>query len=127
MLETMYSISIQDNLSQHINSLIEHRSYYERNIDTLADNEEVVKRIMLLNASHVFFEDLLLYHSHMNLTNSMIDSMVIKMDDLIDEFEPLIAMTSKNELIQQYFDKASIFYDLLVRAQVELGFYKVER
>jgi hypothetical protein len=127
MLETMYSTSIQDNLSQHINSLIEHRSYYERNIDTLADNEEVVKRIMLLNASHVFFEDLLLYHSHMNLTNSMIDSMVIKMDDLIDEFEPLIAMTSKNELIQKYFDKASIFYDLLVRAQVELGFYKVER
>ena len=54
MLETMYSTSIQDNLSQHINSLIEHRSYYERNIDTLADNEEVVKRIMPLNASHVF-------------------------------------------------------------------------
>jgi hypothetical protein len=127
MLETMYSTSIQDNLSQHINSLIEHRSYYERNIDTLADNEEVVKRIMLLNASYVFFEDLLHYHSHMNLTNTMIDSMVIKMDDLIDEFEPLIAMTSKNELIQQYFNKASIFYDLLVRAQVELGFYKVER
>ncbi|KFN39686.1 MAG: hypothetical protein JU82_06265 [Sulfuricurvum sp. MLSB] len=127
MLESMYSASIQDNLSQHINSLIEHRSYYERNIDTLADNEEVVKRIMLLNASHVFFEDLLHYHPYMNFTNAMIDSMVIKMDDLIDEFEPLISMTSQNELIQQYFDKAAVFYDLLVRAQVELGFYKVER
>ncbi|HEX5623571.1 MAG TPA: hypothetical protein VFX57_03920 [Sulfuricurvum sp.] len=82
---------------------------------------------MLLNASHVFFEDLLEYHPYMNLSNMMIDAMVIKMDDLIDEFEPLVSMTSKNELIQQYFDKASIFYDLLVRAQVELGFYKLER
>lgn len=127
MLESMYHSSIQDNLSQHITSLLEHRSYYERKVDTFADSEEVVKRIMLLNASHVFFEDLLKYHPHMNLTNSMIDSMVFKMDDLIDEFEPLTLMTSKNELIQQYFDKAAIFYDLLVRAQVELGFYKVER
>jgi len=127
MLEAMYNSSIHDNLAQHINSLIEHRSYYEKSIDSFADNEEAVKRIMLLNASHVFFEDLLHYHPHMNLTNCMIDNMVIKMDDLIDEFEPLISMTSKDELIQQYFDKASIFYDLLVRAQVELGFYKVER
>ncbi len=127
MLESMYDHSIQDNLAQHISSLLEHRSYYERNVDTFADNEEAVKRIMLLNASHVFFEDLLQYHPHMNLTNLMIDSMVLKMDDLIDEFEPLVSMTSKNELIQQYFDKAAIFYDLLVRSQVELGFYKVER
>lgn len=127
MLETMYNSSIHDNLAQHINSLLEHRSYYEKSIDSLADNEEVIKRIMLLNASHVFFEDLLYYHPYMNLTNLMIDNMVIKMDDLIDEFEPLISMTSKNELIRQYFDKASVFYDLLVRTQVELGFYKVER
>ncbi|MCX6052335.1 MAG: hypothetical protein NTZ60_07445 [Campylobacterales bacterium] len=127
MFETMYSSSIHDNFAQHMNSLIEHRSYYEKSIDTLVDNEEVVKRIMLLNASHVFFEDLLHYHPYMNLSNSMIDNMVIKLDDLIDEFEPLASMTSKNELIEQYFDKASLFYDLLIRAQVELGFYKVER
>lgn len=127
MLETMYDLSIHDNLAQHINSLIEHRSYYEKNIESFANNEEAVKRIMLLNTSHVFFEDLLHYHPHMNLTNLMIDNMLIKMDDLIDEFEPLISMTSKNELIQKYFDKASVFYDLFVRAQVELGFYKVER
>lgn len=127
MLETMYSASIHDNLAQHINSLIEHRSYYEKSIDTVADNEEIVKRIMLLNASHVFFEDLLHYHPYMNLSNLMLDDMLLKMDDLIDEFEPLATMSSHNELIQQYFDKASLFYDLLVRAQVELGFYKVER
>lgn len=127
MLETMYSSSIHDNLAQHINSLIEHRSYYEKSIDSFVDNEEAVKRIMLLNASHVFFEDLLHYHPYMNLSNLMIDNMLIKMDDLIDEFEPLASMSSDNELIQKYFDKASVFYDLLVRAQVELGFYKVER
>ena len=127
MLETMYSSSIHDNLAQHINSMLEHRSYYEKSVDTLADNEEVVKRIMLLNASHVFFEDLLHYHPYMNLSNVMIDDMLIKMDDLIDEFELLASMSSDNELVQQYFNKTSVFYDLLVRGQVELGFYKVER
>lgn len=127
MLETMYDLSIQSNLSQHIDSLMGHSSYYEKNIDDIQNNEEIVKRIMLLSASYTFFDDLLKYHKHMNLSEMQIDSMILKIDDLLDEFEPLIQATSKNSLMQDYFDKADSFYTLLVNAQVELGFHKVER
>jgi len=127
MLETMYDIPIQQNLLQHIDSLMGHSSYYEKKIDDIVDNEGIVKRIMLLSASYSFFEDLLKYHPHMNLTNTQIDTMIIKIDDLLDEFEPLTQATSKNKLMQEYFKKADLFYTLLVNTQVELGFYKVER
>lgn len=127
MLETMYDLSIQSNLSQHIDSLMGHSSYYEKNIDDIQNNEEIVKRIMLLSASYTFFDDLLKYHKYMNLSDIQIDSMILKIDDLLDEFEPLIQATSKNSLMQDYFDKADSFYTLLVNAQVELGFHKVER
>jgi len=127
MLEVMYDTSIQTNLSQHIDSLMGHSSYYEKNIDDMQDNEEIVKRIMLLSASYTFFDDLLKYHKHMNLSNSQIDSMVLKIDDLLDEFEPLTQLTSSNALMQDYFNKADEFYTLLVNTQVELGFHKVER
>jgi len=127
MLEAMYDLSIQTNLSQHIDSLMGHSSYYEKNIDDMQDNEEIVKRIMLLSASYTFFDDLLKYHKHMNLTNLQIDSMILKIDDLLDEFEPLAETKSINSLMQDYFSKADEFYTLLVNAQVELGFHKVER
>ena len=127
MLETMYDIAIQQNLSQHIDSMIGHSSYYEKSVDDLIDNEEIIKRIMLISASYTFFDDLLKYHSYMNLTDTQIDSMVLKIDDLIDEFEPLTEATSTNKLMQEYFNKADSFYTLLVNTQVELGFYKVER
>lgn len=127
MLEAMYDSSIQSNLSQHIDSLMGHSSYYEKNIDDIQDNEEVVKRIMLLSSSYTFFDDLLKYHKHMNLSDMQIDTMVLKIDDLLDEFEPLTQATSTNSLIQDYFDKADSFFTLLVNAQVELGFHKVER
>jgi len=127
MLEAIYDSSIQNNLSQHIDSLIGHSTYYEKNIDDLHDDEEIVKRIMLLSASYTFFDDLLNYHKYMNLTDAQIDSMVFKIDDLLDEFEPLTQAKSSNKLMQDYFKKADSFYSLLVNAQVELGFYKVER
>ncbi len=127
MLEAMYDTSIQKNLSQHIDSLIGHSSYYEKNIADIQSNEEIVKKIMLLSASYTFFDDLLKYHKHMNLTDIQIDSMVLKMDDLLDEFEPLTQAKSSNTLLQDYFNKADSFYTLLVNAQVELGFHKVER
>jgi len=127
MLEAMYDTSIQTNLSQHIDSLMGHSAYYEKNINDIQNNEEVVKRIMLLSASYTFFDDLLKYHQHMNLTDMQIDSMVFKIDDLLDEFEPLTQAKSSNTLMQDYFDKADSFYTLLVNAQVELGFHKVER
>ena len=127
MLEAMYDTSIQKNLSQHIDSLIGHSSYYEKNIADIQNNEEIVKKIMLLSASYTFFDDLLKYHKHMNLTDIQIDSMVLKMDDLLDEFEPLTQAKSSNTLLQDYFNKADSFYTLLVNAQVELGFHKVER
>ena len=127
MLETMYDSSIQSNLTQHINSLMEHSSYYEKNVDDMINNEEVIKRIMLLSASYTFFEDLLKYHKYMNLTDMQIDSMVLKIDDLLDEFEPLTQAKSSNPLVQDYFKKADAFYTLLVNTQVELGFHKVER
>jgi len=127
MLETMYDTPIQTNLSQHIDSLMGHSSYYEKNIDDMYSNEEVVKRIMLLSASYTFFEDLLKYHKYMNLSDTQIDSMVMKIDDLLDEFEPLTLKKSNNELVQEYYNKADAFYTLLVNTQVELGFHKVER
>jgi len=127
MLETMYDTPIQTNLSQHIDSLMGHSSYYEKNIDDMYSNEEVVKRIMLLSASYTFFEDLLKYHKYMNLSDTQIDSMVMKIDDLLDEFEPLTIKKSNNELVQEYYNKADAFYTLLVNTQVELGFHKVER
>ncbi len=127
MLETMYDTSIQTNLSQHIDSLMGHSSYYEKNINDMHSNEEVVKRIMLLSASYSFFEDLLKYHKYMNLTDTQIDSMVMKIDDLLDEFEPLTMKKSDTKLVQEYYDKADAFYTLLVNTQVELGFHKVER
>jgi len=127
MLEAMYDSSIQTNLSQHIDSLMGHSTYYEKNIDDMQDNEEIVKRIMLLSASYTFFDDLLKYHKHMNLTDLQIDSMILKIDDLLDEFEPLTEAKSVNSLMQDYFSKADEFYTLLVNAQVELGFHKVER
>ena len=127
MLEAMYDSSIQSNLSQHIDSLMGHSSYYEKSIDDIQNNEEVVKRIMLLSASYTFFDDLLKYHKHMNLSDIQIDTMVLKIDDLLDEFEPLTQEKSTNSLMQDYFDKADSFYTLLVNAQVELGFHKVER
>jgi len=127
MLEAMYDTSIQKNLSQHIDSLIGHSSYYEKNIVDIQSNEEIVKKIMLLSASYTFFDDLLKYHKHMNLTDIQIDSMVLKMDDLLDEFEPLTQAKSSNTLLQDYYNKADSFYTLLVNAQVELGFHKVER
>jgi len=127
MLETMYDSSIQSNLSQHIDSLMGHSSYYEKNIDDMQDNEEVIKRIMLLSASYTFFNDLLKYHKHMNLSDMQIDAIVLKIDDLLDEFEPLTQAKSVNSLMQDYFNKADSFYTLLVNAQVELGFHKVER
>lgn len=127
MLEAMYDTSIQSNLSQHIDSLMGHASYYEKNIDDMQDNEEVVKRIMLVSASYTFFDDLLKYHKHMNLSDIQIDAMVLKIDDLLDEFEPLTQAKSTNSLMQDYFNKADSFYTLLVNAQVELGFHKVER
>ncbi len=127
MLEAMYDTAIQQNLSQHIDSLMGHSAYYEKSVDDLADNEEIVKRIMLLSASYTFFEDLLKYHSYMNLTDMQIDAMVLKIDDLLDEFEPLTQSKSTDNLMQEYFNKADTFYTLLVNAQVELGFHKVER
>ena len=128
MLESMYDLSIQNNLAQHINSLMEHSSYYEKNIiDDAVSSEEIIKRIMLLSASYTFFDDLLKYHQHMDLTDMQIDSMVMKIDDLLDEFEPLTQAKSSNPLVQDYFDKADAFYTLLVNTQVELGFHKVER
>ena len=127
MLEAIYDTTIGTNMSEHINSLLEHSSYYEKKISDLYDNEEIVKRIMLISASHTFFTDLLKYHIYMNLSDIQIDSMVIKIDDLLDEFEEISESTSKNILAQDYFNKASEFYDLLVRTQVELGFHKVER
>jgi hypothetical protein len=127
MLEAMYDSSIQSNLSQHIDSLMGHSSYYEKNSDDMQDNEEVVKRIMILSASYTFFDDLLKYHKYMNLSDMQIDTMVLKIDDLLDEFEPLTQAKSTNSLVQDYFDKADSFYTLLVNAQVELGFHKVER
>ena len=123
----MYDSSIQNNLSQHIDSLMGHSAYYEKNIGDMQDSEEIVKRIMLLSASYTFFDDLLKYHKHMNLTNLQIDSMIMKIDDLLDEFEPLTEAKSVNSLMQDYFSKADEFYTLLVNAQVELGFHKVER
>jgi len=57
----------------------------------------------------------------------MEDNFEIKIDDLLDEFEEISESTSKNVLAQDYFNKASEFYDLLVHTQVELGFHKVER
>ena len=127
MLETMYDASIQTNLAQHIDSLMGHSSYYEKNINDIYSSEEVVKRIMLLSASYTFFNDLRKYHKYMNLTDTQIDSLVMKIDDLLDEFEPLTMQKSKNELVQEYYDKADTFYTLLVNTQVELGFHKVER
>ena len=127
MLEVMYDSSIQSNLSQHIDSLMNHSSYYEKNINDMQDDEEVVKRIMLLSASYTFFDDLLKYYKYMNLSDMQIDTMVLKIDDLLDEFEPLTQAKSTNSLMQDYFDKADSFYTLLVNAQVELGFHKVER
>jgi hypothetical protein len=127
MLEAMYDSSIQSNLSQHIDSLMGHSSYYEKNSDDMQDNEEVVKRIMILSASYTFFDDLLKYHKYKNLSDMQIDTMVLKIDDLLDEFEPLTQAKSTNSLVQDYFDKADSFYTLLVNAQVELGFHKVER
>ena len=127
MLETMYDSSIQSNLSQHIDSLMGHSSYYEKSISDIQNSEDVVKRIMLLSASYTFFNDLLKYHKYMNLTDMQIDSMVLKIDDLLDEFEPLTQAKSNNELMQDYFNKADSFYTLLVNTQVELGFHKVER
>ena len=127
MLEAMYDSSIQSNLSQHIDSLMGHSSYYEKNIDDMQDNEEVIKRVMLLSASYTFFNDLLKYHKHMNLSDMQIDAIVLKIDDLLDEFEPLTQAKSVNSLMQDYFNKADSFYTLLVNAQVELGFHKVER
>ena len=127
MLEGMYDLSIQNNLSQHIDSLMGHSSYYEKSIDDMQDNEEIVKRIMLLSASYTFFDDLLKYHKYMNLTDLQIDSMILKIDDLLDEFEPLAEAKSTNSLMQDYFSKVDEFYTLLVNAQVELGFHKVER
>jgi len=127
MLEAMYDLSIQTNLSQHIDSLMGHSAYYEKNINDFQNNEEVVKRIMLLSASYTFFDDLLKYHKHMNLTDMQIDSMIFKIDDLLDEFEPLTQAKSSNDLMQDYFNQADSFYTLLVNTQVELGFHKVER
>jgi len=95
--------------------------------DDIQNNEEVVKRIMLLSASYTFFDDLLKYHKHMDLSDMQIDTMVLKIDDLLDEFEPLTQAKSTNSLMQDYFDKADSFYTLLINAQVELGFHKVER
>ena len=127
MLETMYDSSIQSNLSQHIDSLMGHSSYYEKNINDIQNNEEIVKRIMLLSASYTFFNDLLKYHKYMNLSDEQIDTMVLKIDDLLDELEPLTQTKSTNPLMQDYFDKVNSFYTLLVNTQVELGFHKVER
>jgi hypothetical protein len=127
MLETMYDSSIQSNLSQHIDSLMGHSSYYEKNINDIQNNEDIVKRIMLLSASYTFFNDLLKYHKYMNLSDEQIDTMVLKIDDLLDEFEPLTQTKSTNPLMQDYFDKVNSFYTLLVNTQVELGFHKVER
>jgi hypothetical protein len=104
-----------------------HSSYYEKSIDDIQNNEEVVKRIMLLSASYTFFDDLLKYHKYMSLSDMQIDTMILKIDDLLDEFEPLTQAKSTNSLMQDYFDKADSFYTLLVNAQVELGFHKVER
>ena len=63
----------------------------------------------------------------MNLTDTQINAMVLKIDDLLDEFETLTQATSLNSLIQDYYNRADAFYTLLVNAQVELGFHKVER
>jgi hypothetical protein len=127
MLEAMYDSSIHSSLSQHIDSLMGHSSYYEKSIYDIQNNEEVVKRIMLLSASYTFFDDLLKYHKYMSLSDMQIDTMILKIDDLLDEFEPLTQAKSTNSLMQDYFDKADSFYTILVNAQVELGFHKVER
>lgn len=127
MLETMYDSSIQQNLSQHIESLMGHSSYYEKRINDLHSDEELVKRIMLLSASHTFFSDLLKYYPYMNLTDIQIENMILEIDDLLDEFEPLTELKSSKKLMRDYIDKADKFYTLLVNVQVALGFYKVER
>ena len=63
----------------------------------------------------------------MNLTDTQIDAMVLKINDLLDEFEALTQATSSNSLIQDYYNRVDAFYILLINAQVELGFHKVER
>lgn len=87
----------------------------------------IINSIMCLSASITFFEDLHKYHKEMNLSDESIENFILSLDDLIDEFEEFEYASSSNKYQNEYNEKARYFYDLLVKTQIELGFYLSDR
>lgn len=87
----------------------------------------IINSIMNLSASITFFEDLHKYHKEMNLSDESLENFILSLDDLIDEFEDFEYATSSNKYQNEYNEKARYFYDLLVKTQIELGFYLSDR
>lgn len=122
MLEAA-SIDHVKQFDAHLLMLSDPKATIERTVDESA----LVHRIMLLDGAYTYFEDLLKYHRKMDLNAQAIDKMVLDIDDMIDLFEEYEEKRSSSELLDAYYQKAARFHDLLIRTQVALGFFKVER
>jgi len=118
-------VNIEQNMNQYFN--VSHQSLYERNINDISKNEELIQKIANLGAAKAFFETILEHHDKMNLTDASIDHMLEGFDVMIDEFMEIIENKSSNPLEDEYYILVNKFVDISVQTQTELGFYKVER
>jgi len=116
-------IDTVSSIQKYINNLENSKQVITQNVD----NPTVVNQLLFLSQAYTFFEDFKKYYYYMNLTDDEIESFVLALDDLIDEFEDIQDVTSANKLKKDYYEKADRFYTLLVNLQVELGFYLSDR
>lgn len=123
MLELFLPFDNATTMQNHIYNLENSKQTITQNID----NRSVVNQLLLLSQAYTFFDDLKKYYYHMELSNEQIESFVLGLDDLVDEFEEMQNMTSANQLKKDYYQKADDFYTLLVNLQTELGFYLSDR
>ena len=125
MIEALAPSDIENNIDQYFN--VSHKSVYEKNILDITKNERLPYMMTNLRSVMGYLEGLIDNHEYMGLTDSNIDHMVAGLDAIIEDYKDIAEKTSKNSLEAKYYDVASEFLDVVVAAQVELGFYKVER
>jgi hypothetical protein len=124
MLEAMIPCDIN---IENVHSYIHRIESTKKEITYNVGDKDMVNRLILLSQAHNFFADLHKYHQYMQLSNEQIESFILDLDDLIDNFEDITNKTSSNQLLNDYYKKADEFYTLLVNCQVELGFYLSDR
>lgn len=125
MIELLIPTNLDDSMiHKYMHSIENNKITISKDIRDI----EIVEKLMSLSQVHTYFEDLMKYHKRMNLSNDTIEKFILDIDDIIDSYEEYMnAEDSSNRLLNDYYVKAKVFYELLVNLQFELGFYLSDR